>query len=237
MELNDKNLSSLVQAARSEFMACCGTMCGGRDAALNKLAVVEYELENRLALTNMLMASEKPKRILVDLDGTIFDWATPMLEQLDGFTKIEQLNKSKDKWDYILQTYANNREFFKELPLMDFAQSLLTTLKQLDVPIYFFTATGIENNPSLHEQITMDKRYALCNLSSELDFPMSWLENFICTRTSNEKKDFVKPGDLVIDDYYRNCTQAAHRKAVYLHMEGRNNIDNNIRFLNNLAKY
>lgn len=194
-----------LEFTQEQLTNCCNQMMKCRqdvyDRVTTSLKIAKYTfLKEQLRLALL----DKDTVFYFDLDNVIFDWRAAILQHLTQFTRIDQLNKSEARDQLIAEVYANNPNFFLDLPWMREAAKRIKLLLDNGYKVRFLTATGEFANPAhvSAQKIEALKEYLL----KECDYVVPE-EDITVVVHSADKKHYAKPGRVLVDDFARNINE------------------------------
>ena len=131
-----------------------------------------------------------PKRIFIDMDGVIVDFAKGISEMMGSPLASDAYGHSE--YDERKQELTDKRCFRKLPPMVDYHE-LIGYVKHTGLPWEILTAAGVVNR----QLVVWDKN--------------EWIKEYIdpfvvvtCTYSGSQKKVFAQKGNVLIDDRQEN---------------------------------
>tara|TARA_B100000131_G_C18084641_1_gene599611 strand:+ start:908 stop:1426 length:519 start_codon:yes stop_codon:yes gene_type:complete len=138
----------------------------------------------------MLENKVKVKRIFIDMDGVLTDFALGV-ENMIGM-KLTSDDAGHSEYDRRKEELTNKR-LFRNLPPMKDMWELMGYLKHTGLPLEILTAAGVINR----ELVVWDKH----------EWIKQWVDPTIvvtCTMSGAQKAAFAQKGSVLIDDRGKN---------------------------------
>jgi 5'(3')-deoxyribonucleotidase len=133
------------------------------------------------------------RTIFVDLDGVLAD-CNGLYTKHFGVSLPQRTQPIDDKifWGTVCRYPGNEAQFFRDLPMLDDAQELMSNLERLRGPHSLSILTGC---PTHRRNVAQAKReWVLQHFGSKYQ---------VITCPSADKCNFGQPGDVLIDDWDR----------------------------------
>ncbi len=149
----------------------------------------------------------------LDSDGLVYNWVKRMIELINHpeIKTQDQLNKHPKRTELIKQVYHDYPFTFLNLDTIPEGVSLVRRLQNLGVEFKVLTAIGEEHHDP--ETVILDKKMAW---ETTLGVPF---EDVIVVPRSEDKLNYIQPGDILVDDYHKNVMQWNKAGGVGLHFD------------------